>query len=121
MNNKGQTFAIFVIFLPLMIIFIFGIYDFGMMYYKKDNLDNINVMAIKYGLKNIDDENILEKIKKLINKNDNTINIKKIKVTDKIEIELNKEVSTTFSKVIGIKKIDISSHYIGDKKEIKKG
>ena len=117
MNNKGQTLAIFVIFLPLLIILLAGVYEVGSIYYEKNKLDNINVIVIKYGIKNIKD-----KIQNLISKNDKKIKINKINITNNdIEINLEKRINTTFSKIIGIKHYDIKSYYIGNEKEIKKG
>ena len=117
MNDKGQTLAIFVIFLPLLIIVIFGIYKVSNIYYEKSNLDNINIMVIKYGIKNIDDKDINNKINDLIIKNDKDIIIKKIDIkNNNIEINLEKRIS-----LVGKKYFNIKSHYIGNNKEIKKG
>ena len=116
-NNKGQTLTIFVMFLPLLIIMIFGIYKVGNIYYEKNNLDNINIMVLNYGIKNIDDIDINNKIKDLINKNDKDIVIKKIDIkNNNIEINLEKRIN-----LLGKKYFNIKSYYIGNNKEIKKG
>ena len=121
-NNKGQTLAIFVVFLPILIILIYGIYELGNIYYEKNNLNNINVMAIKYGLDNIDDTDINNKIKNLISINDKDIVIKNIDIKkNNIEIKLEKKIDMTLSKIIGKKNIILKSYYRGNDKRIIKG
>ena len=125
-NNKGQTLVIFVVFLPIIIIIMATIVDIGLMYYNKNKLDNLNMMVIEYGINNLDNNNLTDKLNSLIDKNDKNIINKDIKLeNNKIEIKLEKNIDSTFGKVIGLTKYEIKSHYIGtnieNKKEIKKG
>ena len=69
MNNKGQTLVVFVLFLPVLVIVITMIINKSNMYYDKRNMENIAKEAINYGLSNIEDENIEDKIKIFISKN----------------------------------------------------
>ena len=68
MNNKGQTLVVFVLFLPVLVIVITMIINKSNMYYDKRNMENIAKEAINYGLSNIEDENIENKIKIFISK-----------------------------------------------------
>ena len=69
MNKKGQTLVVFVLFLPVLVIVITMIINKSNMYYDKRNMENIAKEAINYGLSNIEDENIENKIKIFISKN----------------------------------------------------
>ena len=40
-NNKGQALVEFVIILPVMLLLIFSIIDFGIVIYEKNNLENV--------------------------------------------------------------------------------
>jgi len=125
-NNKGQTLVIFVVFLPLAIILMATIVDISLMYYNKNKLDNLNMMVIEYGIDNIKSEDLTSKLESLIVKNDKKIISKNIEIEDnRIKIKLEKNIDSTFGKVIGIEKYEIKSYYIGtnkeNKKEIKKG
>ena len=125
-NSKGQTLVIFVVFLPIILLLMATIIDMGIMYYNKNQLDNLNMMVIEYGINNFENNNLNEKLNNLIDKNDNKIINKNINIKDnQLEIILEKNIESTFGKVIGLDEYKIKSHYVGtnekDKKEIKKG
>lgn len=46
MNRKGQALVEFVIILPIFILLLFAIVDFGMIFSKKNELENISVDVI---------------------------------------------------------------------------
>lgn len=126
MNNKGQTLVIFIVFLPLLLIILASIVDIGFVYYEKNKLDNLNIMVIDYGISHLDDDKLTEKIENLIKKNDKKIKLKSIELeSNKLELTLSKKIKSTFGKIIGINKYNITSKYIGTnieyKKSIKKG
>ena len=126
MNNKGQTLVIFVVVLPLLLLIIASVIDINLMYSEKNKLDNLNMMVTSYGLDNISENNIEEKTRILINKNDKEIKIKNITIEEnKITKKIKKNIKSVFGKIIGIKKYQITSKYIGTNynkdKEIKKG
>lgn len=126
MNNKGQTLVMFIVFLPLLLIIMATVIDISLMYYEKNKLDNLTMMITEYGIGHIEDENIEEKINKLIIENDDEIKTKQIQIkVNKLEIILSKTTESTFGKIIGIEEYKITSKYIGtnieNKKEIKKG
>lgn len=126
MNNKGQTLVIFVVFLPLLLIIMATVIDISLIYYEKNKMDNLNMMVVEYGINNLDNIDLNQKIEQLIKENDNMIKSKEIKITDNtVSIELNKTTKSNFGKIIGIEEYKITSKYIGtisnNKKEIKKG
>lgn len=105
MNNKGQTLVVFVLFLPVLVIVITMIINKSNMYYDKRNMENIAKEAINYGLSNIEDENIEDKIKIFISKNIECE--KEIKIEDgEIRVTLIKE-NKTIKKILGYGNINI--------------
>lgn len=48
MNNKGQALVEFVLILPILILILFVIIDFGMIINKKNSLENISVDVISF-------------------------------------------------------------------------
>lgn len=105
MNNKGQTLVVFVLFLPVLVIVITMIINKSNMYYDKRNMENIAKEAINYGLNNIEDENIEDKIKIFISKNIECE--KEIKIEDgEIRVTLKKE-NKTIKKILGYGNIKI--------------
>ena len=105
MNNKGQTLVVFVLFLPVLVIVITMIINKSNMYYDKRNMENIAKEAINYGLNNIEDENIEDKIKIFISKNIDCE--KEVKIEDgEIRVTLIKE-NKTIKKILGYGNIKI--------------
>lgn len=105
MNKKGQTLVVFVLFLPVLVIVITMIINKSNMYYDKRNMENIAKEAINYGLSNIEDENIEDKIKIFISKNIDCE--KEVKIEDgEIRVTLKKE-NKTIKKILGYGNIKI--------------
>lgn len=105
MNKKGQTLVVFVLFLPVLVIVITMIINKNNMYYDKRNMENIAKEAINYGLSNIEDENIEDKIKIFISKNIDCE--KEVKIEDgEIRVTLIKE-NKTIKKILGYGNINI--------------
>ena len=78
MNNKGQSLVLFVLILPIIILILVMVIDISKMVLVKNEINNINYMAIDYALDNYDsvienDINISNKIEELIIKNKNDI------------------------------------------------
>lgn len=122
MNNKGQSLVTFVLVIPIIFLIFMMIYDIGNMVLLKNELDNINNIALDYGLDNINEENIKDKIETLIIKNKNDINNISINMEDnKIYIILEDSVNTkiSFGNIFNVK-----SSYVGyidnDKKIIER-
>ena len=120
-NNRGQTLVMFVIFLPVLIIIFAGLIEVSTINIEANKLDSINSIAIDYGLDNINDENIKDKLEELIKTNDNKIEQINIKLEDnKLNIELTKYKDSIFGKIIGKENYKIVSKYKGNIKEDKK-
>lgn len=116
MNNKGQTLVIFVLFIPIFALVLTMVINKSNMYYDKRNMENIIKEAINYGLNNIEDEDIENKINIFISKNiecEKEINIE----NDEITIELTKE-NETIKKILGYGNIKVK--YKGKIEENKK-
>lgn len=92
LNNRGQSLAIFVIFVPVFIMIGTFVVDVSFAKYNERRLDNLNKQVINYGLKHIDEEPY-DNMVDLIYQNDSDI--------DSYEININnetKEISVTLSK-----------------------
>lgn len=116
MNNKGQTLVIFVLFIPIFALVLTMVINKSNMYYDKRNMENIIKEAINYGLNNIEDGDIENKINIFISKNiecEKEINIE----NDEITIELTKE-NETIKKILGYGNIKVK--YKGKIEENKK-
>ena len=86
MNNKGQALVEFIIILPVFIMILFVIIDFGMIFNKKSNLESISNDAILIYKENeslVEIQNLYKDIQiELINVNDYT----KLVFKDKVNI-----------------------------------
>ena len=58
MNRKGQALVEFVLILPIFIMILFSIVDFGMIFNKKNELENISVDVVNMLNKDIPLEEI---------------------------------------------------------------
>ena len=121
MNNRGQSLALFIMIFPIVFLLLTAVYDIGNMTLTKNELDSINYLAIEYGLDHLEDEDINDKINKLIIKNKKDIIINKIEITENnINIVLEDKIKT----ITKINILKIKSSYTGyiedDKKIIEK-
>lgn len=116
MNNKGQSLIAFILLIPVIFVFTIGIWELGNISYINNKTDEDIKSALKYGLNHIEDDNIEEKIKTLLDKNiEGTKEI--IIENDKIIIKTEYIYQNLYSKYI--KKIKISKSYIGKKENDK--
>ena len=86
MNRKGQALVEFVLILPIFILMLFAIVDFGMILSKKNELENISVdvTAMIKNSDNIDDiKNLYPKVKINISSYDKYT---KIIISDDVDI-----------------------------------
>lgn len=125
MNNKGQSLVLFVMTVPIIFMLLFMVYDIGNMILLKQTLNNINYLALDYGLDNIDNENITSKLNNVILKNKNDIDKININIHDnKIYIDLEDNIDTRISLIKSINVFNIKSSYVGyiqdDKKIIER-
>lgn len=118
MNNKGQTLVVFVIILPILLIMFTLIIDLGSMYIEKRNIENNVYDSVVYYLENIDEEDINNRINKLLNKNIKNIDELIInKEEDYVEIKVSKVRKSIYSIITN--DTEISVNYKGYKKDKK--
>ncbi len=113
-SNKGQILVLFLVFVPILLAIATFVIDMGNSYNKSNRLNNVNKMVIKYGLKNINNENIREEMIDLLHKNDDQIDEYELNVNDgQITLAITKNVKSIFGGIIGSKFYKIESHYLG--------
>ena len=88
MNNKGQSLVLFVLLLPLFLMIIAVVFEMGRMLLIKNEYKDAVADAINYGLKHLDDADVLSKTQRLLDVN--------IKGESKVQIE-NQTVSVHIS------------------------
>lgn len=100
LNNRGQSLVIFVIVLPILLLFISYVFDVITINYEKNRLNNI-VVQVKDNINTLTDDEIVM----LVNKNDKEINID-IKGN---EIKLSKSIKGIFNKITNQEYYNINS------------
>lgn len=127
MNNKGQSLAIFIIFVPVFIMIGVLVIDVYNAKLESRKLDDINKMVIKYGLDHIEEDPYNDMVN-LIYKNDDEIDDYKIEINTEeqtIKIVIKKTTNGFFGRIIGKEIFTEESNYYGyiknDKKIIEKG
>lgn len=106
MNKKGQALVEFIIILPILILILFAIIDYGMITYSRNRMDNIINDISKMYFNN----ETKEEINKFIKSNDNTINIDIKEEAKYINIKLNKEyefITPGLNKIFNNKLIEV--------------
>lgn len=122
MNSRGQTLVIFVIILPILLIMLTLIIDLGFMYIEKRNIENNVYDSTKYYLENINEEDINDKVNKLLNKN--IKNIEELTINDEedyVEINVSKIRKSIYSIITNDTKISVKYKGYKDNKRIIKG
>ena len=79
LSNKGQSLALFVVFIPLIIMLGCLVIDLGFAKYNKNKLNELTKMVTSYGVKHIDEEPYNEMVD-LLYQNDDSIDNYKIEV-----------------------------------------
>ena len=86
MNRKGQALVEFVLILPVFLFLIFAVYDFGMIFNKKNSLENDStdiVLLYKNGSSVSEIEGIYSNLEITINETDGYDNIT---ISDKVKL-----------------------------------
>lgn len=115
LGNKGQSLAIFVIFIPVFIMIGTLVVDVCYAKYNARRLDNIAKEVLRYGLKHIEEEPFNNMVD-LIYQNDSEIDDYKINIDNenkRIEITLSKSTKGFFGSVVGKEIYKEKSTYIG--------
>lgn len=126
LNNKGQSLAIFVIFVPVFIMMGTYVVDVSFAKYNERRLDNLNNQVINYGLKHIDEEPY-DNMVDLIYQNDSDIDFYEINInneTKEISVTLSKSTKGFFGSIVGKEiyneKSSLKGYIKDDKKIIEK-
>ena len=110
MNKKGQVLVVFILILPLILLFMLYLYDIGNLYYQKNKLKSSLKDSLTYLLNN----DTLESEKQALNlveKNIKDVSVKITKINNQTKIEGVININTnllkkTKIKVIMVGKID---------------
>lgn len=126
LNNRGQSLAIFVIFVPVFIMIGTFVVDVSFAKYNERRLDNLNKQVINYGLKHIDEEPY-DNMVNLIYQNDSDIDYYEINInneTKEISVTLSKSTKGFFGSIVGKEiyneKSSLKGYIKDDKKIIEK-
>lgn len=114
LNNKGQSLVMFVMILPILLMIIMMVIDIGKMVQRREELDSINYILVDYGLDNIELNNLENKLKEILDKNDKSIDIVKINIDKEsleVEVILRDEVDLLILK--DNKLFRVKSDYVG--------
>ena len=121
MNNKGQTLIIFVIILPILLMVLTLIIDLGFLYIEKRNISNNVYDSVEYYLDNIEDDNVKQNVKNLLNKNIKDINIEIEETLEYVEIKVFKNRKSLYSIITHNTEINVIYRGIKENKKIIKG
>ena len=96
LNNKGQVLVVFVLLLPIFFIILAALVELGDLLVYQNKLESNAKDIITYGVKNLDDADLEEKIQTL---NDKNFSGKaKVKITDKdITVTVNEKKKNVFT------------------------
>ena len=86
MNRKGQALVEFVLILPVLLLLIFAVYDFGMIYSKKSSLENNSSDIISLYRNGKSMEEIRGLYPNLIISDELDDDYHKITITDKVKV-----------------------------------
>lgn len=115
LGNKGQSLAIFVIFIPVFIMIGTLVVDVAFAKYNARKLDNITMEVIRYGLKHFDEEPYNNMVD-LIYQNDSDIDSYKIDIDNEkktITINISKATKGFFGSIVGKDIYNLKSSYMG--------
>ena len=121
LNNKGQSLVLFIVVLPILLLILVLVIDIGRIIVLKQELDNINKIALDYGLDNLEIDNLNDKMVEIIKLNNNEIDDININLeNNKLYIELNIDMGGMLSELVDITIFDIKSSYVGYVEDNKK-
>ena len=120
MNNRGQVLVIFVILLPIFLLLLSIVIDYGLLSIEKRKIDSNTYDALYYYLDNIDEVNIVNKTIELLNKNLDNIEIDIKEYSDYVELTVHSNYKSIYNKITNSKLIITYKGY-KDNKEIIKG
>lgn len=111
LNSKGQSLVVFVVLLPILLLFMAFIFELGNITYLKNKYENEIKSTIEYGLKHQEDENLKSKLNRLLD--ENLEGNKEISITENsIEIHITHNPNGIYSELFK-QQFEISLTYIG--------
>lgn len=124
LNNKGQSLVLFVLLMPILLMVMVLVYDGGIALYEKEKLDNVNDIAVNYGLDNIGTISESDLIDLIVKNTDDVQQIEVIINGSEITSSIEKKNKSIIGQFMRIKVFEITSKYQGkivdDKKEIER-
>ena len=99
LNNKGQVLVAFVIILPIVLFLLVSIIDIGLYGIEKRNISDNVKSSVRYGVKNIKDDNIEAKVRALLMKNIDDLKESDVNITisdNYIKVTVNKDYKPLF-------------------------
>lgn len=97
MNNKGQVLVIFVILLPIFLLILGFVIDYGFLSLEKKHIEENTYDAAIYYLENIDDSNVYNKTLYLLQSNVKDANISLKEENGFVEIKVEKKYNGLYS------------------------
>ena len=97
MNDRGQVLVIFVILLPIILLILAFVVDYGLLSIEKRRVDNTTYDAVEYYLKNIDDVDVEDKTLELINSNLDNVKIDLLENDDYIELTVKSDYKSIYN------------------------
>ena len=121
LSNRGQSLALFVVFIPFFIMIGIFVVDASFAKYNANRLNEITKMVTRYGINHVDEDPYYEMVD-LIYKNDDDIDSYDIKIDAEnktVSVTLNKATEGFFGKVINKEIYKERSSYVGTIKDEK--
>lgn len=119
LGNKGQSLVLFVLLIPIMLCILVLVIDCGACMLEKQELDHVNKIVIRYGLRHMDDDVVEKKMIDLFDLNLQDVSVQ-VNVKDNvIYIDSTKYVQGVFCRIFNIDGFQIVSSYSGTIKEDK--
>lgn len=115
LSNRGQSLALFVVFIPFFIMIGAFVVDVSFAKYNANRLNEIAKMVTRYGINHIDEDPYYEMVD-LIYKNDDGIDSYDIKIDSEsktVSVTLDKATEGFFGKIIDKEIYKEQSSYVG--------
>ncbi len=112
MNKKGQTLIAFVLFIPVVFLFLALAIDTGLIIKEKTRVNSTLRTILKTTYKEYENKDYQDKVKTILEKNN--IQTKDVIITtedNKISITAQMEIESIFGKMIGLKTYQIKTGY----------
>ena len=99
-NNRGQTFALFVVLIPIFVICFAYIFDTGFIIYEKNNLQDLAFLARDY----LEEGKTSLEVQDMIILNDSSVIVEQLSLDN---IKLTRVIPSYFGRIIGYENYNI--------------